>query len=68
MVDKETLKLADVDIEFISTNAGMKNKMLDPERQIVRYELLEILVRVGIQKFHKGPARLKLPNLSISEV
>lgn len=36
-MDNELLKLADLDLEFISTNAGIKNQALNPDRALVRY-------------------------------
>ena len=54
MVDNENLKLSDMDLEFISTNAGIKNKPLNPDRQLVRYQLMEIFSRLGIQKYFKS--------------
>ena len=31
------IKLSDIDLEFISTNAGNKNQALNPDRALVRY-------------------------------
>ena len=36
IVDGNTLKLSDVDFEFIATKAGIKNVNLNPERWLVR--------------------------------
>ena len=54
MVDGELLKLADLDLEFISTNAGIKNQALNPDRALVRYQVMEVLVRIAIQKYFKS--------------
>jgi len=48
VVDNELLKLSDMDLEFISTNAGIKNQNLNPDRALVRYQLMEVLVRLAI--------------------
>jgi hypothetical protein len=38
LVDHKTLKLSDLDLEFVSTKAGnKKGNPRDPERQIVRH-------------------------------
>ena len=63
LVDYKTIKLSDVDLAFIATNAsGNKNfpyraeECLNPERQLIRYQFLEILVRLGFERFvAKGP-------------
>ena len=36
-IDNQYLKLTDIDIEFTSTNAGIKGNLLNPERGLVRY-------------------------------
>jgi hypothetical protein len=54
LVDGELLKLADLDLEFISTNAGIKNQALNPDRALVRYQVMEVLVRIAIQKYFKS--------------
>lgn len=37
LIDGELLKLSDMDLEFISTNAGLKNQLMNPDRALVRY-------------------------------
>jgi hypothetical protein len=38
LVDQKTLKLSDVDLEFVATKAGSKNGgPRNPERQLIRY-------------------------------
>jgi len=53
LVDYKTLKLSDVDLIFITTKAsGMQFKTkLNPERQIIRFQFLEVFVRLAIEKF-----------------
>lgn len=51
IVDGKDLKLSDIDLEFISTKAGNKNVLLNPVRWIVRYQLMEVLVRIAIHKY-----------------
>lgn len=51
IVDGKELKLSDVDLEFIATKAGNKKKLLNPERWLVRYQLMEVLVRIAIHKY-----------------
>ena len=46
LVDNDTLKLSDLDLEFVATNAGVSKSKFNPERQIVRHEIMEIFVSV----------------------
>ena len=32
MVDKDTLRLSDIDLEFITTNSGVRGQKINPER------------------------------------
>ena len=52
--DGQLLKLADADVEFISTNAGDKGNKLNPERGLVRYQLMEIITRLAVYKFYRS--------------
>lgn len=54
-VDNQTFKLSDLDLEFVATNAGVKNNNgRNPDRQLVRYQLMEVLVRLSFDKFIKS--------------
>ena len=55
-MEENLLKLSDIDLEFISTNAGTKNNALNlnPDRALVRYQLTEILVRISLFKYFKS--------------
>ena len=48
------LKLSDVDVEFIATCSGTKNNPLTPDRAIIRYQFMEILVRCAIQQYYQS--------------
>jgi len=48
------MKLADLDLEFISTNAGGKASKRNPERMLVRHNWTEIFVRLAITRFVKN--------------
>ena len=57
-VDYKLTKLSDVDLAFIATNAvGNKNYpfraevIINPERQIIRYQFFEILIRLAMERF-----------------
>ena len=50
--DGQYLKLADADIEFVSTNAGDKGNKLNPEKGLVWYQLMEIITWLAVYKFH----------------
>lgn len=51
--DNKKLKLADIDFEFIVTKAGKKKIALNPERWLIRYQFMEIFVRLAIHKYFK---------------
>ena len=57
-VDYKITKLSDVDLAFIATNAlGSKHYpfrtdiCINPERQIIRYQFFEILMRLALERF-----------------
>jgi hypothetical protein len=52
-VDGKNFALADLDLEFISTNAGGKASKRNPERMLVRHNWLEIFVRLAVTRFQK---------------
>ena len=52
LIDYKTLKLSDIDLEFISTKSIGKTKYnFMPERQLVRYQFLELLTRISLTKY-----------------
>ena len=52
IIDHQTLKMSDVDLEFVATNAGQKVKNKNnPERALVRYQLMEIISRLAVRKY-----------------
>jgi hypothetical protein len=53
-IDGRTLRMSDLDLEFVATNAGSKANPRNPDRQLVRYKLMEVLVRLSIDKFYKS--------------
>ena len=52
MIDQKTLKLSDLDLEFVSAKAGKKTGN-NPERQLIRYNFMEIFVRLALTKYLK---------------
>jgi hypothetical protein len=50
------MKLSDIDIEFVSTNSASSNKNSknNPQNYVIRYQLMEILVRITLRKYLKG--------------
>lgn len=55
LVDHKTIKLSDVDLEFIATKAAgahFKTKT-NPDRQLIRYQFMEIFVRLALDKYLK---------------
>lgn len=54
IIDNNTLKLADIDLEFVSTNAGpKKSNPRNPERSLVRFQMMEIFTRIAFTKYFK---------------
>ena len=52
-IDGKNINLADLDLEFISTNANGKPGKRNPERMLVRHNWLEIFVRLAVTRFVK---------------
>lgn len=50
----EYLKLSDIDILFYTTNAAIVKAAYNPDRALVRYQFLEIIVRIAMEKYHKN--------------
>ena len=54
-IDNKTLKLSDLDLDFVATNAGVKKGgARNPERQLVRYQLMEVFLRLAMTKYYKS--------------
>ena len=51
IIDGVTTNLSDLDLEFVSTNAGKKKSRLNPDRALVRYQMLEVIMRMSKRKF-----------------
>ena len=56
MVDEKTLKIADLDLEFIATKASGLQHKRNPERALIRHNWLEIFVRLCQTKYVKRGA------------
>jgi len=56
IIDGKTLKLSDVDIKFIATSSSSeyKNNARNPERGLIRCQLMEGLVRIAEEKYIKN--------------
>ena len=56
VIDYRTLKSTDVDLTFIATNASgqIYKTRMNPERQLIRFQFLEIMVRLAIEKYFKS--------------
>ena len=57
-VDSKAMKLSDVDLAFIASNAYSNKKfpyrsdfIINPERQIIRYQFLEVMIRLALERF-----------------
>ena len=53
-VDMKTIKLADIDLEIISTNAGGRPDRLNPQNQLIRHQFMEVWIRLCLQKYVKS--------------
>jgi len=67
LCDGKWLKLSDIDVEFISCNAGVKRQSLNPERWLVRYQLMEIFARIALSKYLK-PKRVKTESEALQKL
>lgn len=65
--DNKRLKLADIDFEFIVTKAGNKKKALNPERWLIRYQFMEVFVRLALHMYYK-PKIVKTQSGSIEKL
>eukprot|EP00347_Sterkiella_histriomuscorum_P000204 403376781 len=54
ILDKELLTNSDLDLEFITTNAGITKFKYNPDRALVRYQFMEIFVRLALHKYYKS--------------
>jgi NLR family CARD domain-containing protein 3 len=54
IVDHNKMKLSDIDFEFIVTKSGYQKTEMNPERWLVRYQFMEIFVRIALHKYHKS--------------
>ena len=52
-VDGKVMKLSDIDLEFIATNANGKKCKQNPERCLVRHNWMEIFVRLASTRYIK---------------
>ena len=52
-IDGKNINLADLDLEFISTNANGKPGKRNPERMLVRHNWMEIFIRLATTRFVK---------------
>lgn len=54
LIDGKTLNMTDLDICIIACNGGVKKNPLNPLQAIVRHQMLEVLVRLSIDKYLKS--------------
>jgi len=53
-VDQGVIKNSDVDLQFIACNGGKKVRTyLSPDKGLVRFQMIEVLVRLAIDKYIK---------------
>ena len=51
IIDSINFGLNDLDLEFVSTNASKAKSKLNPERSLIRYQIIEILTRIALTRF-----------------
>ena len=56
LIDGKALKLSDLDMERISTNANEQNSKQNPKNNLVRHNFLEVFVRLCDTKYLKNGA------------
>ncbi len=55
-IDGQYMVLSDIDIEMVTSNAG-KGKLSNPrnpERSLVRYQMIEMIVRIALRLYYKS--------------
>ena len=59
-VDYKLTKLSDCDLAFIASNASAAKQfpfrtdlILNPERQIIRFQFMEVLVKLALERFEQ---------------
>jgi hypothetical protein len=53
-VDMKVIKISDVDLSVIAANGGKRvTNWLSPDKNIVRAQLIEVLVRLALDKYLK---------------
>jgi hypothetical protein len=53
-IDGRQLKLSDVDLEVIACNGGKReSNYLSPDKSLVRFQFMEVLVRLSVAKYFK---------------
>ena len=58
------LRTTDIDVMFVSSNGKDQNYPQVFEKAIVRYQFMELMVRIALDKYNKSGG-LKSPALSI---
>ena len=52
-IDGKSMKLSDLDLEFIATNVGGKVGKRNPDRMLVRHNFIELLCRLAVTRYLK---------------
>ena len=53
-IDGNTIRGSDIDLQFIACNGGKKvQSYLSPDKGLVRFQMLEVLVRLAVDKYIK---------------
>ena len=60
-IDSQYVVLSDVDIEMVTSNAGKNKKSnpMNPERSLVRYQIIEMITRIALRLYQKSIINVK---------
>lgn len=54
ILDNKTLNLSDIDVNFTAFYKGTEKSDFNPERSLIRYQFMEILLRIAHDKYIKN--------------
>ena len=60
-IDGKNINLADLDLEFISTNSGGRGGARNPQNKLVRHNWMEVFVRLAVTRFVNKEKATKSP-------
>ena len=52
-IDNKSIKITDVDLSIIACNGGLRTNFLNPEKALCRFQMIEVIVRLAVDKYLK---------------